>query len=299
VEHKPLAPILNDYALDKLDNPRLLRLGLKIQRYAFTARWIPGKKNMDADALSRAPSSNPTTKDELAERPVSFTVRNKILAIIGRSDVMTLDPVLEKVEAAAAADPTMMELRHLIRDGFPSDKCNLSAAMRPYWYGRRWRSDSHPEKPAPTHSTRPAPDAPRSKQTTPTSPPDSFLAKHIYRHHQRHQKLQRVYKQTAMTLRRDRLSRHTPTSAPSTDAISWSSWTSSAIGRMCSRCRTATRPPAASSTPSGATSQASGHRSSFRATTAATSPELGSRSSCETGESPTGSHPLTSHSPTE
>ena len=55
LDHKPLIPILNDYALDKLDNPRLLRLRLKMQRYSFIARWVPGKMNMDADALSRAP----------------------------------------------------------------------------------------------------------------------------------------------------------------------------------------------------------------------------------------------------
>ena len=54
-DHKPLIPILNSYALDKLDNPRLIRLRLKMQRYAFTARWIPGKENQDSVALSRAP----------------------------------------------------------------------------------------------------------------------------------------------------------------------------------------------------------------------------------------------------
>ena len=61
--------------------------------------------------------------------------------------------------------------------------------------------------------------------------------------------------------------------------------------RPWSRSRTATRSPAASSTPSGATSRASGHQSSFRATTAATLPQLSSMSFYETGESPTGSHP--------
>ena len=30
VDHKPLVPILNAYSLDKLDNPRLLRLQLKM-----------------------------------------------------------------------------------------------------------------------------------------------------------------------------------------------------------------------------------------------------------------------------
>jgi hypothetical protein len=66
-DHKPLIPILNSYALDKLDNPRLLQLWLKMQRYAFTARWIPGKENFDSDALSRAPIAAATAQDELAE----------------------------------------------------------------------------------------------------------------------------------------------------------------------------------------------------------------------------------------
>ncbi len=54
-DHKPLVPILNDHALDKLDNPRILRLRLKMQRFIFTAEWVPGKNNVSADALSRAP----------------------------------------------------------------------------------------------------------------------------------------------------------------------------------------------------------------------------------------------------
>lgn len=35
-DHRPLVPILNDYSLDKLDNPRLLRLRLKMSRLVFT-----------------------------------------------------------------------------------------------------------------------------------------------------------------------------------------------------------------------------------------------------------------------
>ena len=37
-DHMPLVPILNVYTLDRLDNPRLLRLKLKMQRYSFQAR---------------------------------------------------------------------------------------------------------------------------------------------------------------------------------------------------------------------------------------------------------------------
>jgi hypothetical protein len=54
-DHRPLIPILNDYNLDKLDNARILRLRLKMQRYAFTARWIPGEESLMADALLRSP----------------------------------------------------------------------------------------------------------------------------------------------------------------------------------------------------------------------------------------------------
>lgn len=42
-DHKLLIPILNSYAMEKLDNPRLLRLRLKMKRYSFVARWVPGK----------------------------------------------------------------------------------------------------------------------------------------------------------------------------------------------------------------------------------------------------------------
>lgn len=133
VDHKPLVLILNDYAWDMMENQRILRLRLKMQRYAFTARCIPRKDTRDTDTLSRTPNSNPSTEDQLGEGPVSFTVINTILAMIDGSDAATLDPVLERVKAVAATDTTMQELRQVIWNGFPSEKCNLSEAIRPYW----------------------------------------------------------------------------------------------------------------------------------------------------------------------
>ena len=43
-DHKPLMPILNSYAHDKLDNPRLLRLRLKMQRYSFIGPLGPRQR---------------------------------------------------------------------------------------------------------------------------------------------------------------------------------------------------------------------------------------------------------------
>jgi hypothetical protein len=132
-DHKPLITILNSYTLDKLDNPRLLRLRLKMQRYAFTARWIPGKENLDSDALSRAPIAAATAQDELAEGASFVPPRITLLCAIDGSDPTVIDPVLEKVKAAAATDPVMKELREVILNGFPNEKCNLSLVLRPFW----------------------------------------------------------------------------------------------------------------------------------------------------------------------
>lgn len=135
-DHKPLVPILNSYALDKLNNPRLLRLRLKMQRYSFVARWVPGKQNMDADALPRAPVDQATAGDELGEGLPSFSAKIALLSLTGL-DVPTedasIDPVLEKIKRAAAVDPVMRKLRSQIVTGFPNDKCNLDLYLRPYW----------------------------------------------------------------------------------------------------------------------------------------------------------------------
>ena len=135
-DHKPLVPILNDYSLDKIDNPRLLRLRLKMQRYSFTTRWIPGKQNVGADALSRAPVERPSSDDELGEGLPNFSPR---IALVGFNNVetapnaATADPKLEKVRSAAKSDVILQKLRQQIITGFQNDKCNLDLDLRPFW----------------------------------------------------------------------------------------------------------------------------------------------------------------------
>ena len=132
-DHRPLVPILNEYSLDKLDNPRLLRLRLKMQRFSFVTQWIAGKANKDADALSRAPIVAAIDEDELGEGEPLPPARLSFLCAIENSDPSILDPVLERVKVAAAADPVMQQLRDVIARGFPNDKCNLPDCLRPYW----------------------------------------------------------------------------------------------------------------------------------------------------------------------
>ena len=64
VDHAPLVPILNRYALGAVENPRLMRLKEKLQAYNFLASHIKGKENFIADALSRAPHRDPIPDEE-------------------------------------------------------------------------------------------------------------------------------------------------------------------------------------------------------------------------------------------
>jgi hypothetical protein len=64
-DHKPLKPILEDNALSDIDNKRLQRLKMKVDHLQFTVRWIPGKENVKANALSRAPIYRATPDDEI------------------------------------------------------------------------------------------------------------------------------------------------------------------------------------------------------------------------------------------
>ena len=132
-DHPPLVPILNEYSLDKLDNPRLLRLHLKLQRFSFEAKWIAGKDNKDADALSRAPIVTAVVDEELGEGASWAPARMSFLYAIEKSDPKLLNPILERVKAVASTDPVMQQLSDTIIQGFPNEKCNLSDALHPFW----------------------------------------------------------------------------------------------------------------------------------------------------------------------
>ena len=202
-DHRPLVPILNDYSLDKLDNPRLLRLRLKMARYIFTARWVPGNRNIEADALSRSPVLHGSREDELGEGPQTFTARVAVVGIIAGSHATTVDATLQKVKLAAASDPVMVALRATILEGFPNDKCNLPLALRPFWDVRHnlaidehdcsWCKGRYPEVVGEGNYPNPTEHAPGCIENAPKSPAVALLAPHGCRHRQRRHRVCRVY----------------------------------------------------------------------------------------------------------
>jgi hypothetical protein len=62
-DHRPLVGTFNKNLSD-IENPRMLKYREKLTPYQFNITWIPGKVNLIADALSRAPVFSPQEEDE-------------------------------------------------------------------------------------------------------------------------------------------------------------------------------------------------------------------------------------------
>ena len=130
VDHRPLVPILNSYSLDQIENPRLQRLRMKLDRYNYEARWIPGKEHYAADALSRAPHRQAQPEDQIAEPDDHSS------GMINAIRDTQLDPRLREVQEAAANDSEYTALKKVILNGFPNEKANLPMEIRPFWHVR-------------------------------------------------------------------------------------------------------------------------------------------------------------------
>ena len=71
-DHKPLVPLLTTTDLSKMP-PRILRFCLRMMRYNPEVLHVPGKCQISADALSRAPVSSPNMSDiKLIEEVEAF-----------------------------------------------------------------------------------------------------------------------------------------------------------------------------------------------------------------------------------
>lgn len=124
VDHKPLLPILNDYTLADIQNPRLQRLKEKLAGYVFLATWQPGKDHVVPDALSRSPVERPSQEDFDLEKDLGIfsaaAVRLNIQAVtIGNESP---DPLIVSLVNQAEADTQYQDLVKAVETGFPDVK---------------------------------------------------------------------------------------------------------------------------------------------------------------------------------
>lgn len=144
-DHKPLLPILNDYALGDIENRRLQRLKEKLQHYRFKTFWVPGKENEEADALSRAPIRNPEPEDVIDEEEVQIITSAEALEACCVEEGSNIVPEINQFEAnlvsmsakqiqeAAETDDDYQEVKRWLKEKYPEDPRLVEPRLSPYY----------------------------------------------------------------------------------------------------------------------------------------------------------------------
>ena len=94
-DHKPLLGVINGKNLDAVNNARLQRILSKLLGFQYKVEFLPGKLNLIADALSRAPVFQPDSHDE----------EDVLVQALKVGVVEPMDPQLAGIVKAAAECP--------------------------------------------------------------------------------------------------------------------------------------------------------------------------------------------------
>ena len=127
-DHKPLVPLLGEKRLDCLP-PRILRFRLRLDRFSYTIKYVPGKEMYAADALSRAAVANPGNESKKFQEEVEAFVHSVVYNLPGG------DEKLREYAACQMADPVCKTLQKYCNEGWP-DKSKLSKELETYWEAR-------------------------------------------------------------------------------------------------------------------------------------------------------------------
>ena len=107
-DHKPLLGVVNGKNIDAINNTRLQRMLSKLIGYTFTLKWVPGKLNHIADALSRSPVFKPEDNTDVLVRHV--TLEEPDPALKSLIEATTKDDELQKVIEALRNSKNLNDL---------------------------------------------------------------------------------------------------------------------------------------------------------------------------------------------
>ena len=127
-DHKPLVPLLTNKELAKLP-PRIQRFRLKMMRYAPKVIHVPGKQQIIADALSRAPSSEPNDADIALIAEVEAYASHVVNALPATQQR------LQTITNAQQADEECRQIIDYCQHGWPAYMPSLPL-LRQYWENR-------------------------------------------------------------------------------------------------------------------------------------------------------------------
>ncbi|XP_048576990.1 uncharacterized protein LOC116614069 [Nematostella vectensis] len=120
-DHKPLEAIFRK-PLNECP-PRLQRMLLKLTKYDLDVRYVPGKKQIISDCLSRAPLTDTTPVSEPED-------------VIGINLIENLgieNSTLKKFRDASSNDETSRVVMEYVLEGWPEEKDQVDELAREYW----------------------------------------------------------------------------------------------------------------------------------------------------------------------
>ena len=123
--NKPLVSLLSSKPLDALP-VRIQHFRMRLLRFTYTISHILGKELTVADALSRAPTSVPTTADIQFNKEVDVYV-NLVLESFPATEKQ-----LKRIQEAQTGDAVCSQVRKYCEEGWPN-KDLLPGPIKPYF----------------------------------------------------------------------------------------------------------------------------------------------------------------------
>ena len=96
-----------------------------MQKYDYTLEYKPGKESVLPDMLSRAPLAE--TAYGSMEEEIALHVH------LLTSNLPVSKPKVEEIKEATAYDPSLKELKEMIKPGWPETKSQTPANIQIYW----------------------------------------------------------------------------------------------------------------------------------------------------------------------
>ena len=124
-DHKPLVPLFSSKNLDELPI-RVQRFRLRMMRFSFTISHVPGKSLAEADALSRAPCSDPVDEDTLLQQETAVYVNTVVQSL------PATERQLERIRLHQEEDEVCQQVAAYCRSGWPSRQ-RIAGAVRHYY----------------------------------------------------------------------------------------------------------------------------------------------------------------------
>jgi len=126
-DHKPLVPLLGGgKSLDQLP-ARVQRFKLRLMKYSFVVKHVPGKELFVADALSRAPVDRGLSASEAALCSETDAFVNAMF-----SDLPATDKRLREIREKQWQDEVCVELFKYVEKGWP-DRPFIKNCVKPYY----------------------------------------------------------------------------------------------------------------------------------------------------------------------